>query len=236
MDLEALTFDFWNTLAIDSQPVRVRELAAERMITQLKAMDIHITAQDMFKVFAECRKICYSYQEDKEIDFTPKEQLDWILGYFDIDVKPDMWNKLFLDYTTSLFDFPPTFERNLAVTLKELGRRYKMAVICNTGRTPGWVVRKIMKDNGLERYFEALIFSNEMGVSKPNPIIFEVAAKLLSAHPSRIMHVGDDPHTDVGGALKAGFKAGWYNRIGMKGDLKCHFILESVSDLLKINP
>lgn len=234
LDIRALTFDFWNTLAIDSKPAMVRELAAERMTTELKKAGIEISNEDMFIAFAECRSICYSYQEDKEIDFVPKEQLDWILKYFKIEAPQDMWNRLFIHYTTSLFDIPPTFTEGLAGVLEKLKQSYKLAVICNTGRTPGWVVRKILKDYLLEQYFDALVFSNETGIAKPNPAIFEITARLLNTKPPLIMHVGDDPTTDVGGALRAGFRVGWYNPIGIEKDVECDIIIESLDELLEI--
>lgn len=234
MDLKALTFDFWNTLAIDSKPAMVRELAAERMTAELKRTGVEISNEDMFIAFAECRSICYSYQEEKEIDFVPREQLDWILKYFKIEVPPDMWNRLFIHYTTSLFDIPPTFTDGLVEVLELLKQSYKLAIICNTGRTPGWVVRKILKDCLLEQYFDALVFSNETGIAKPNPAIFEIAARLLDTKPSQIMHVGDDLTTDVYGARRAGFRAGWYNPVGIEKDVECDIIIESLDELLEI--
>jgi FMN phosphatase YigB (HAD superfamily) len=234
LDLEAITFDFWNTLAVDSQPARVRELAAEKMTTGIRELGLKISREDMFKAFSECRQICYSYQEDKEIDFTPKEQLDWILEHFGVNTTLPMWNRLFLYYTTSLFDIPPFFAEGLEGILKELKAKYRLAVICNTGRTPGWVIRKILKDNDLEQHFDVLVFSNEMGIAKPNPLIFEITSRLLETHPSRIIHVGDDLRTDVGGALRAGFKTGWYNPKGIKKEVDCDFLLNNLSDLVKI--
>jgi len=118
--------------------------------------------------------------------------------------------------------------------LKELAARFKLALICNTGRTPGWVVRKVLSRQGFERYFNTLIFSNEVGVAKPNPYIFEIAARVLEVQPDKTLHVGDSLITDVAGASGAGFRAGWYNPTRIDKKVECDVVLWDFSDILKI--
>jgi HAD superfamily hydrolase (TIGR01549 family) len=67
---------------------------------------------------------------------------------------------------------------------------------------------------GLEPYFEAVAISEELGVLKPDPRIFEhVLGALGGIDPARAIHVGDDLIGDVGGAHAAGLAAGvWLNR------------------------
>ncbi len=234
MNIEAITFDFWNTLATDSAPVEVREISAKRMTRLLVEAGFIVDYENMMKAFALCRQHCYFYQEEKGIDFTPREQLDWIMDYFEIKPEPDLWNGLFDAYTTTLLEAPPVFVKGLEDTLKDLAARLKLAVICNTGRTPGWVVRNLISKQGFERYFNTLIFSNEVGVAKPNPYIFEIAARVLEVQPSKILHVGDSPITDVAGAFGAGFRAGWYNPARVDKEVECDVVIRDFSDILKI--
>ena len=234
MIIEAITFDFWNTLANDSAPVKVREMSAMRMVKLLKEEGFTVERGNMLEAFAECRQLCYFYQEEKGIDYTPKEQLDWIMDRFEIKPGPTLWNGLFDAYTTTLLDVPPVFVGGLEGILKELAERFKLAIICNTGRTPGWVVRKLLHDHGLEHYFNALIFSNEVGVAKPNPYIFEIAARMLEVNPSSILHIGDHILTDVAGATWAGFRAGWYNPSRVDKEVECDIILKDFADVLRI--
>lgn len=234
MSIKAITFDFWKTLAVDSAPVKVRELSAERMVTILRREDIAIDCEKMLKAFVECRKLCYCYQEDRGIDFTPRDQLDWILDYFRIKPDPETWNGLFDAYTTSLFDYPPNFTEGLPDVLGKLSKKYKLAIISNTGRTPGWVVRCILADAGLKQYFNVLVFSNEMEIAKPNSYIFRIAARMLKEQPENIMHIGDHIHTDVAGALKADYKAAWYNPAGIKAAVKCDLEVKDFLELLNI--
>jgi len=236
LDIKAITFDFWNTLANDSAPARVREMSAELMTDLLGNEGIQIDTKSMLAAFAECRQVCYYYQEEKGIDFTPKEQLDWIINHFGIKPEPVVWNGLLDAYTTTMLNIPPTFPEGLQGILGELKTRFKLAVISNTGRTPGWVVRKVFRDSGLLQYFECLTFSNEVGVAKPNPYIFELTARILEVNPRNILHIGDHVLTDVAGASGAGFRAGWYNPTRTDKNVECDMVIYDFSELLKIGP
>lgn len=67
---------------------------------------------------------------------------------------------------------------------------------------------------GLGRYFVANVQAREVGVAKPEREIFDVAAERAGVPHARVLHVGDDPHTDVHGAHQAGMQAAWVNRKG----------------------
>jgi len=89
--------------------------------------------------------------------------------------------------------------------LKE--REYKIGLVCNTGRTPGIVIREILQKLGLLQYFDVLMFSNEYGLLKPRPEIFLEALSRINVEPSEAVHIGDRPDLDILGAKKARLKA-----------------------------
>lgn len=53
-------------------------------------------------------------------------------------------------------------------------------------------MRPILKDLGLDQLFDTIMISAEVGVEKPNPIIFEAACQELGVLPEEAVHVGDD--------------------------------------------
>jgi len=59
-----------------------------------------------------------------------------------------------------------------------------------------------------------VLASADLGVQKPNPLAFAALARELRADPARCFYVGDDPRSDVGGALGAGFQAVWLDHEG----------------------
>ena len=84
---------------------------------------------------------------------------------------------------------------------------YRLAVICNTGMAGGSVLREVLKRHGLFDAFDVTVFSNEFGLAKPHPGIFEhTLAALGGIEPRQALHVGDLEELDVEGA-RAGARA-----------------------------
>src|SRR5207248_7608671 len=77
---------------------------------------------------------------------------------------------------------------------------------CDTGITPGRVVRDFLADVGVLPHLESCAFSNEVGVPKPSPGIFEAALVAIKSNPDEAAHVGDLLRTDVHGARAVGMK------------------------------
>ena len=57
-----------------------------------------------------------------------------------------------------------------------------------------------------------LIASGEVGVAKPHPGIFELAARHFGVEPRAACYVGDRLHTDAIGATRAGLLGVWIDR------------------------
>jgi putative hydrolase of the HAD superfamily len=91
--------------------------------------------------------------------------------------------------------------------LEALRGRYKLAVISDAIFSPGRALRQLLQGEHLHGFFEAMVFSDEAGFSKPDPRVFELAAGTLGVPVAQLVHVGDRDHTDVSGARKAGARA-----------------------------
>jgi putative hydrolase of the HAD superfamily len=64
---------------------------------------------------------------------------------------------------------------------------------------------------GLSAHVDALIVSEEAGVSKPDPAIFRMALDALDARAGETVMLGDSWSADVIGAHAAGIRAVWFN-------------------------
>ncbi len=83
----------------------------------------------------------------------------------------------------------------------------RLGLVCDTGFTPGRVVRNLLDEAGLCDYLEVLCFSDEVGVPKPGNEIFAKALAELGARPPEAIHVGDLRRTDIAGASDIGMHA-----------------------------
>ncbi|KWH54642.1 HAD family hydrolase [Burkholderia anthina] len=61
-------------------------------------------------------------------------------------------------------------------------------------------------------FFRTTLSAREFGFAKPEPEIFHAAADALDVRPGELLHVGDDFHLDIVGALNAGLQAAWVVR------------------------
>lgn len=78
------------------------------------------------------------------------------------------------------------------------------ALICDTGLTPGRVLRHHLGRIGLLAGLRVLVFSDEVGVPKPDTRVFRAALEPFGVDPAGALHVGDLRRTDVAGARDFG--------------------------------
>ena len=71
---------------------------------------------------------------------------------------------------------------------------------------------------GIERHFDAVIVSGEVGIGKPSTKVFEIALRRLGAPASESAMIGDSLRRDIAGANAAGIRSIWINRGGRPRD------------------
>jgi len=84
----------------------------------------------------------------------------------------------------------------------------KLALVTNGYKT----TKKVIRDMGLEKYFDCIVISSAVGISKPDPKIFKIAINKLGLKPAEVLFVGDSYATDIVGAKRAGCKAAIIDR------------------------
>jgi putative hydrolase of the HAD superfamily len=72
--------------------------------------------------------------------------------------------------------------------------------------------RAKIADLGLAPYFDHVAIAGELGVAKPDPVIFDSVCLALDVAPVATVHVGDKLDTDAVGARDAGLGAVWLDR------------------------
>ena len=96
--------------------------------------------------------------------------------------------------------------------LKALRTKADIAVVTNNLVA---VQRDKLQACGLEPFIDVCIISEEAGVTKPHPAIFEAALQGLACNPDQAVMVGDSWQEDIVGAHQVGIQAVWLNRYGL---------------------
>lgn len=116
-------------------------------------------------------------------------------------------------------------------TLKELKPENKVGLISNA--QPHGILFYLDK-TGIVTYFDEIIISGAVGLKKPNPKIFELAANSIGSEPWECMMVGDAPHGDAKGSESIGMTGVVVDRTGeMKKRFPSVRVVTDLRDILQ---
>jgi putative hydrolase of the HAD superfamily len=132
------------------------------------------------------------------------ERLDSILVQFGVTVAEDERCEMARCFEEGLFERPPIPVAGARDIISHFAGRYRLGVISDVGFSPGRVLREMLRRHRLLDAFDSLLFSDEVGRSKPHVELFTRTARTLEASTSDMAHVGDIEFTDIIGAKQAG--------------------------------
>jgi len=118
----------------------------------------------------------------------------------------DLYVEYRADYDDAADVVPGTYA--LLDALKEQGIR--MGIVTNN------LVREQLEkleQLKLSHYFEMLAISEEVGVAKPDPVIFDVALSRMGLDACDVVMIGNSLESDVAGAIAAGIDVVWLDRL-----------------------
>ena len=146
-----------------------------------------------------------------EIDATHLQQTRFSLFAEQVNVAPMAMNETFLQQIIAL-SVPL---EGVEETLLALKSRVRMGIITNGFSLPQ---RGRLDKLGWNEWFEPLVISDEVQVTKPAAAIFQHALALMGQpSPARVLMVGDNPKTDIAGAAAQGLATCWYNPARQQG-------------------
>jgi len=203
MAVRAVGFDFMGTL------VHVRldnKKYVRSMHRKLVELGIALSYKDLMEAHDR------SAQRYRKIRVNTCREIDnrfWVadalkeLGY---RAKSD--DKLIVEAVDAYFD---PFIASLRVaprafaTLSKIGKYVSVGLISNFSY--GEAIRKALRKLRLDRLFNTVVISDEVGWRKPHPKIFKIFLDELKLDPDEAIYVGDDLKYDIEGAKAVGMKA-----------------------------
>ncbi len=84
---------------------------------------------------------------------------------------------------------------------------------------------------------EHILISGQVGITKPNPAIFQLLEERLGLPGGQIYYVGDSFDNDVVGAKSSGWRAVWFNHRGRQAPLSSHqpdYVVDEWAQLLPL--
>jgi len=113
--------------------------------------------------------------------------------------------KLYMEY---LADASFLYDDSMEL-IKTLNKSYRLAIVTN-GLTI--VQDKRIRKSVISKFFETIVISEEILISKPNPKIFEHTLNHINFFDkSKVLIVGDSLSSDIQGGINFGIDTCWYN-------------------------
>ena len=211
--IEAITFDFWDTIAVDDsdEPARRALGLPSKAEARIELFARHITQKYPDIAYEQAVQ---AYQHANQSfqnawhheQHTPGIAVRMYDAYDFLGLKPGPGrfsqlvrevNELIREIETMEVRIQPDFTPGVHAALEELSLHYKLGIISDTIHTTGRGLRYLLQRQGLLRYFSYMLFSDEIGVAKPEAEVFRKAALGLRTAPNRIVHVGDRESNDI---------------------------------------
>ena len=210
------SFDLWLTL-IKSNP----GFKAER--TKIFHRDFNPSnksIEEVTKVFRQVDLMCNAVNENTGKNIDSDEMYLMVISLINdnqLNVKDIDTGKLYEDMEALLFNYLPVLYSPVTIEVLDHLKNKSggtFSLLSNTGFIKGVTLKKVLSELKIDQYFDFQLYSDEAGMSKPNPAFFELMLQNIKRvnHPKQInlnniIHIGDNPVTDVEGANAAGIKS-----------------------------
>ena len=211
LKIKAVTFDLWETLIFEREGCSSlrNKLRCKHLAQSFTNLGIRVTIKQVELAFKELTSYLVKVWETNN-DVSHIDQLRFIYKFISkgSSTLEEEWVKeLDSAFIFPMFEVPVYINPDVYSLLNILKKHNrKVGLISNTGITPGVALREFLIKERVSDYFDDMIYSEEVGIRKPNPRIFHLAAEHLGIKPEEIVHVGDNLRTDVWGAKYANLK------------------------------
>lgn len=226
MKYELLLFDADETL------FDFKMAEKQAFLKALKDYKLELDEEESLKLYSQINKHIWEEFERGEItgDRLRVERFERFSKKVEVDFDAVGFSKA---YAKFLGEGAYLFEDSVEV-IDYLSKKYKLALVTNGLKD---VQKSRISKTPLKDYFQELIISDEIKISKPDPRIFDYTLdKLGYKDKSRVLMIGDSLTSDMQGGVNAGIDTCWYNpnHLENKSGLNLTYEIHSLKELKEI--
>lgn len=233
MHIKAVTFDFWGTLFRDAQGEERHE---QRMQGLMKATEV--AREDADRVLRETMAFFMRNHLDTQHTLTPVDAALLCCQALQRSVSDAVIEELAVCFGDAILDYPPVPIDDALEAVTAAAEKVPVAIISDTGFSPGKNLRILLERAGFLPFFSALNFSDETLAAKPQRRMYESIADCLNIAPHEMLHIGDLEPTDITGAHQVQAKAALITAVNNRyeGVTRADFLLPSWKGFLELLP
>ena len=202
--IKAVFFDFYNTLAYFWPPVQVIQAAA------CKQVGLFVEAEGILEGYAKADELFSRENHDRPLYLRSEEERNRFFSHYEQLILRGAGLDVSLALAESVWKVGATVPKSFALfgdvspTLTKLKEMNLATGVLSNLAEP---LPPIMNALGIDSHLDVLVTSLEVGAEKPDPRMFQAALKKVGILPNEAVHVGDQYHSDVGGARGVGIHA-----------------------------
>lgn len=204
-----LSFDLWLTL-IKSNP----EFKTKRNLLFRDFFEADCSLEKVTEVVRYYDVLCNDINEKTGLNFNTNEIYYLILKALNVDnIEIEKLNQFYIESELLFIEYKPQLiYPDIHLLFDEITSREKsISILSNTAFIKGETLRKVISHYGLSDYFKFQIYSDEVGISKPNPKVFQLVFDRINSYKKvqkkDVLHIGDNIIADYHGAVNFGFDA-----------------------------
>lgn len=162
-----------------------------------KVFPLYLAENDRLWSELECGEITREQlKKQRFVNFKKKTGLDFDPGQMSVE------------YMEAL-SHQAIFLPGAAGLLEELSKRTKLYMVSNG---ISMIQRGRIAAGGIEKYFDGIFISEEIGEKKPDKAYFDHVLRNIPERKEDILLVGDSVNADIAGAMNAGIDTCWISR------------------------
>lgn len=226
MKYELLLFDADETLFDFKMTER------QALLKSLEEFKLNLDKEESLKLYTKINKAIWEEFERGEItsDKLRVERFERFSKKVNKDFDATSFSKT---YAKFLGEGAYLFEDSVEI-IDYLSKKYKLVLITNGLKE---VQKNRISKTPLKDYFQELVISDEIKISKPDPRIFDYALEKVGHNDkSKVLMIGDSLTSDMQGGINSGIDTCWYNPSNLENklNLKLTYEIHSLKELAEI--
>jgi len=206
--IRAITFDFWATLFGDANGEGRKRIRGEAL-----AAAAGVPLEAAYEALAVAFKECGRVHRAEQRTLGPRDAVHIATQYLGVQLGPEEAEAVAEVFATAILEHGPVPVEGALEAVRTAAALRPVGLISDTGVSPGVSLRALLARYGFLEHFQVMVFSDEVGVAKPQAAMFHAAARGLGVRPRELLHLGDLEFSDVSGAHGVGAQAGLFTEV-----------------------
>lgn len=204
-DFSCVIFNLYQTILDDSHGGPEREkYRLDNIYTILEKSLFPVKFGSLRKIYLESAQFASAFENEKGLSFGPFNQVSYIVQK--LGVKDSVvFKKIYDSYIDALLQISPKLRKNVKAAfdlLRERGK--KISVLSTSDKTPGDIVKMLLKDLLVYDSIDEFNFSDGTGITRPMALVNLCLEKLNLARKDAL-YIGKLSAPDYTEMTKAGF-------------------------------